>query len=140
MMETAFYDRRSRNLTYEKHCGILIQAFNDVEEIGEDVTEARKMRTCLKGLNDPRCAAAKHTIRVTPNLRNTVANAMDLVAEVLGDIASFTNPAHCNVSEQESSQAPIEGGRGRWERMQWQRQKRRQRRTWRRTCLQCLVL
>ena len=103
MMKTAFYDRRSRNFTYEKYCEILIQAFNDIEETGEDVTEERKMRTFLKELNDLCCEAAKHTIRVTLNLRNSVANAMDLVAEVLGDIASFTNPAHRNVSVQESS-------------------------------------
>ena len=112
MMETAFYDGRSRNFTYEKYCEILIQAFNDVEETGEDVTEERKMQTFLKGLNDPHCEAAKHMIRVTLNLRNSVANAMDLVAEVLGDIASFTNPACHNVSAQESSRAPTEGGRG----------------------------
>ena len=37
---------------------------------------------------------------------------MDLVAEDLGDIASFTNPVCRNVSVQESSRAPTEGGRG----------------------------
>ena len=40
MMKTAFYDRRSRNFTYEKYCEILIQAFNDIEETGEDVVGA----------------------------------------------------------------------------------------------------
>ena len=111
-METAFYDGRCWSFTYKKYCEILIQAFNDVEETGEDVTEERKMRTFLKRLNDPCCEAAKHTIRVTPNLRNSIANAMDLVAEVLGNIASFTNPECCNVSVQESLRALTEGGRG----------------------------
>ena len=97
-METAFYDGRSRNFTYEKYCEILVQAFNDIEETGEEVTEERKMRTFLKGLNDPRCESAKNTIRLTTSLRNSVANAMDMVAEVLGDIASFTNPARRNVT------------------------------------------
>ena len=59
MMETAFYNGRSRNFTYEKYCEILIQAFNDIEETGEDVPEERKMRTFLKGLNDLHCEAAK---------------------------------------------------------------------------------
>ena len=88
---------------YEKYCEILIQAFNDIEETGEDVTEERKMRTFLRGLNDLHCETAMHMIRVTPNLRNSIANAMDLVAEVLGDIASFTNPVRRNVPAQESS-------------------------------------
>ena len=111
-LETAFYDGRSRNFTYEKYCEILIQAFNDVKEAGEDVAEKRKMQSFLKGLNDPCYEAAKHTIRVTPNLRNSIANTMDLVAGVLWNIANFTNPACPNVSVQESLRVPTEGGRG----------------------------
>ena len=104
-METAFYDGRSRNFTYEKYCEI-------IEETGEEVTEERKMRTFLKGLNDPRCESAKNTIRVTTSLRNSVANAMDMVAEVLGDIASFTNPARRNVSSEATTRAPNGSARG----------------------------
>ena len=85
-LETAFYDGRSRNFTYEKYCEILIQAFNDVKEAGEDVAEKRKMQMFLKGLNDPCYEAAKHTIRLTPNLRNSIANTMDLVAGVYGTL------------------------------------------------------
>ena len=110
-METAFYDRRLRNFTYEKYCEILVQAFNDIEETGEEVTEERKMRTSLKGLNDPHCESAKNTNRVTTSLRNSVANAMDMVAEVLDDTASFTNPARRNVLSKATTRVPDSGGR-----------------------------
>ena len=36
---------------------------------------------------------------------------MDMVAEVLGDIASFTNPARRNVSSETTTRAPDSGGR-----------------------------
>ena len=49
IMEAAFYDGKSRIFTFERFCELLIQAYNDVEETGEEVTEARKMRTFLWG-------------------------------------------------------------------------------------------
>ena len=107
-METAFYDGRSRNFTYEKYCEILIQAFNDVEETGEDVTEERKMRTFLKGLNDPHCEAAKHTIRVTPNLRNNVANTMDLFW-VTSPASPIQRTAMCQCKSPRERRPKVEG-------------------------------
>ena len=64
-METAFYDGKSRTFTFERFCELLVQAYNDVEETGEEVTEERKMRTSFRGLQDPRCESAKNTILVT---------------------------------------------------------------------------
>ena len=110
--ETAFYDGCSCNSTYEKYCKVLVQAFNDIEETGEEVTEERKMCMLLKGLNDPRCESAKNTIHILTSLRNNIANAMDMLAEVLGNIVSFTNPAKRNVSSQGTTHAPSRGGRG----------------------------
>ena len=65
IMETAFYDGKSRTFTFERFCELLVQAYNDVEETGEEVTEERKMRTFLRRLQDPRCESAKNSILVT---------------------------------------------------------------------------
>ena len=101
IMEIAFYDGKSRTFTFNRFYELLLQAYNDVEETGEEVTEERKMRTFLRGLLDPRCESAKNTILVTPAIRGSVADSMDMVAENLGDLKSFTNPAKkkyfCNI-------------------------------------------
>ena len=98
IMETAFYDEKSRTFTFKRFCELLVQAYNDVEETGEEVTEERKMKTFLSGLQYPRCKSAKNTILVTPALRGSVADSMDMVAEILGDLKSLTNPAKRRVS------------------------------------------
>ena len=51
------------------------------------------MRTFLRGRQDTRFESAKNTIVVTSALRGSVADSMDMVAEILGDLKSFTNPA-----------------------------------------------
>ena len=97
-METAFYDGKSRTFTFERFCELLVQAYNDLAETHEEVTEERKMKTFLKGLQAPRSESAKNTILVTPALTGSVADSMDMVAEILGDLKSFTNPAKRSIS------------------------------------------
>ena len=43
------------------------------------------MRTFLSGLQDPRCESAKNSILVTPALRGSMADSMDMMVEILGD-------------------------------------------------------
>ena len=105
VLENAFFDGRSRTFTFENYCETLIKAFNDIEDTNETVTEERKMRVFMKGLTDPRCEAVKGTIRATRTLRTNLADSMDMVAEMLGEMASFNNPARRNVSNSGSSRA-----------------------------------
>ena len=79
----------------ERFCEL---AYNDVEETGEEVTDEKTMRSFVRGLQDLRCESAKTTIVITPALRGSVADSMDTVAEILGDLKSFTNPDKRSIS------------------------------------------
>ena len=98
MLENAFYDGRSRTFTYERYCETLIRAFNDIEDTEEEVTDERKIRVFMKGLTDPQCEAFKGTIQAMRGLRANLTDSMDMVAEFLGELSSFNNPAWRNAS------------------------------------------
>jgi hypothetical protein len=53
-ISSAFFDGKARNFTFENYCGVLNNAFTDLEASGERVDESRKVRMLMTGLIDPR--------------------------------------------------------------------------------------
>ncbi|KAL7572974.1 hypothetical protein ACA910_007474 [Epithemia clementina (nom. ined.)] len=51
-METVYYDGKARTFTFERYAETLQRAFNDMEDTGKPVSEARKVRALLRGLRD----------------------------------------------------------------------------------------
>jgi hypothetical protein len=65
-INSAFFDGKARNFTFEKYCEVLNNAFTDLESSGETVDESRKIRMFMQGLNDPCLQSAKDTIIANP--------------------------------------------------------------------------
>lgn len=49
-LDGAFYDGRNRNFSFENYCGLLNNAFADLESTGESVDESRKLRYFIEDL------------------------------------------------------------------------------------------
>lgn len=74
VLDTAFYDGKARNFTFEKYCEKLTRAFNDLAEGEQPLPTSRKIRTLLNGIRDPAPEHAK-----TPNLKNNFDAAMNFI-------------------------------------------------------------
>lgn len=91
IMESTFYDGKSRAFTFERYCEVLKGAFTDVESTGEVVSEERKVRLFLKGLSDPRLSQAVSQVVATPTLKEKFDNAVNFVAQFLDESRSYTS-------------------------------------------------
>ena len=105
VLETTFYDGKARNFTFENYCTKLNQAFSDLEECGDRLLEARKVRIFLRGLRAPELIAAKTQVIASQHLQDTIATAMNFVKTIENTQDSQKLPAR-NVSAVDS------GGRG----------------------------
>jgi hypothetical protein len=82
VLDTAFYDGKSRTFTFERYCESLQIAFTDIEGTGETVSESRKLRVFLQGITDTRLTSAKSQVIATPALQ-TYDAAVNFVAQFL---------------------------------------------------------
>jgi hypothetical protein len=53
ILETAYYDGKSRNFSLEDYCGTIKRAWTDIEEMGEEVSQARKLWIFIKVFRCP---------------------------------------------------------------------------------------
>jgi hypothetical protein len=80
-LDTAYYDGKARNFTFEMYCAALNTAFTDLEATGELVSDERKMRVLLKGLIDLKLEAAKAQVMGNDRLKNDFDAAVNWIAE-----------------------------------------------------------
>lgn len=109
-IESAFYDGKARNFTFEMYCGVLNNAFADLESSGEVVDESRKVRMFMQGLVDPRLRTAKNQITATPHLGATFDAAVTYIGTVLEQEVSIAKGT--KTRDVSSASTAGRGGRG----------------------------
>ena len=110
-IESLYFDGKGRNYTFEKFCEQLNRAYADLDENGEPLTEAKKVRRFLQSVKDPRLEAAKNTIMVTATLRDNLTGAMSHMADAL-DMSKTTTKTR-TISATQTGGRGGRGGRGR---------------------------
>lgn len=108
IIDSAFYDGKSRNFPFEKYCERLTTAFNDLAEAKEPFPESRKIRTLLTGIKDPSLENAKSTVMATATLKNNFDAAMNFIAEFADTKESMRSKSRSIATTSRSN----EGGRG----------------------------
>ena len=98
VLETLVYDGRSRNFTFERYCEKLNRAFEDLDEAGERLSEARKIRVFLRGLSDPSLMNVKTQIQATPALADNFTAAVNFTAQYIATSIINTPARNRNVS------------------------------------------
>ena len=111
LLESTYYDGSKRNFSYEHFIETLQRAFTDLESTGEIVSEERKVRLLMTGVNDSRLESAKNQILATPTLRATFENASNFLAEVLDSEVSYS-AGSCKQARISSINATPSKGRG----------------------------
>jgi hypothetical protein len=110
ILDTAFYDGRARNFTFERFCEKLQTAFADLEENGEEFPDTRKVRKLLQAIRDPALEHAKAAVLANPDLKSSFDRAMNYIAEFATEQESLRAKSR-NIS-QVNTRGPG-GGRGR---------------------------
>jgi hypothetical protein len=96
VIESSYYDGKSRSFTFERYCEVLKSAFTDIETTGEEISETRKVRKLLQGITDGRLASAKSQVLATPALKATFESALNFIAQFLDEKRSFDGSAKAN--------------------------------------------
>lgn len=113
VLDTAYYDGKSRNFSLESYCGKLMKAFADLEECGETVPEDKKVRTFLKGFRCPELLAAKHAIMASNTLLASVDAAMNYAKLSENSWESLKASSSRNVSSMKTGDKKFRGkGKG----------------------------
>jgi hypothetical protein len=96
IIDSAYYDGKSRSFTFERYCEVLKAAFTDIETTGEEVSETRKVRVLLQGIKDSRLEHAKSQVLATPALKATFESALNFIAVFLDDKKSHDSSNRAN--------------------------------------------
>jgi len=105
-IENLHWDGRAKNYPLEKFFEQLNKAHTDLDENGEPVTEAKKVRRMLQSIRDPRLDAAKNSMMLSDAHKENLAASMSHLAQALDMIKATT------VSTRNMSTAQSHGGRG----------------------------
>jgi len=106
-IENLHWDGRAKNYPLEKFFEQLNKAYTDLDENGEPVTEAKKVRCMLQSIRDPRLDAAKNSIILSDAHKENLAASMSHLAQALDMIKTTT------VSTRNMSTTDTRGGWGR---------------------------
>jgi hypothetical protein len=115
-IDNAYYDGKSRSFTFERYCEVLKTAFTDIETTGEEVSETRKVRVLLQGIQDNRLQHAKSQVLATPALKATFESALNFIAQFLDEQKSLDGATRGNqrsVASLQRNQGNARGGPGR---------------------------
>jgi len=80
---TPKYHGEKKKFIFETYVTILQEAYEDLEQYGEVISEEKHVRDLLTGIKDPTANAAKQAIFATPNLRSNFNNAVTHLATSL---------------------------------------------------------
>lgn len=93
ILETAYYDGRSRNFTFESYSERLNRAFTDLAEVGEDVPQDRQVRIFLKGIRAPNLQVPKSVVMSNSTLRSSFILARDYLSEFKNETENIESAA-----------------------------------------------
>jgi hypothetical protein len=79
----AKYHGEKKKFSFETYVTIHQEAFEDLEQYGEHISEEKRVRDLLQGIKDPTITAAKEAILANPNLRGNFSNAVTHLATSL---------------------------------------------------------
>lgn len=113
LMDSTFYDGRSRAFTFEQFCETLQQAFTDIESTGEVISEQRKVRILMTAIRDDRLATAKSQVTATPELKAMFDAAVNFISQFLDERRAITNNNHGMNPPRNVSVVNANPGRGR---------------------------
>lgn len=113
VIDTAFYDGKSRNFTFETYTKRLNEAFTDLESAEDPLTQDRKVRILLKGIRDPQLDAATKAVVATPHLKASFESARNYIAQFKLEDESMQSKNSRNVSSVTRNGGQGRGGRGR---------------------------
>jgi len=105
-IENLYWDGRAKNYPLEKFFEQLNKAYTDLDENGEPITEAKKVRRLLQSIRDPCLEAAKNTIMISDADKENLEASMSHLAQALDMIKTTT------VSIRNISTTQTHGGRG----------------------------
>jgi hypothetical protein len=80
---SAKYHGEKKRFTFEAYVTVHQEAYKDLEQYGEHVSEEKRVRDLLQGIKDPTVNAAKEAILANPNLRSNFTNAVTHLATSL---------------------------------------------------------
>lgn len=112
LLDTTFYDGRSRAFTFERFFETLQMAFTDIESTCEEISEQRKVRILMLGIRDERLATVKSQVTATPELKATFDAAVNFISQFLDQRQSIANQG-MNPPRNVSVLNANPGGRGR---------------------------
>jgi ferritin len=82
-LESKFYNGECRNFTFESFAEIHQQAHTDLEEFGEPLTEAAKVRKFLKRIQAFFLNSAIATVCANPSLKNDFEATVNFLSEFI---------------------------------------------------------
>jgi hypothetical protein len=108
----AKYHGERKRFSFETYVTIHQEAYSDLVQYGEQVSEEKRVRDLLQGIKDnsPAANAAKGTILATPNLRNNFSNAVTHLATTLQLSLSLQETRNISTTQ---TGGPGRNGRGR---------------------------
>jgi len=79
----AKYFRDRKKLSFETYVTIHQEAYEDLEQYGQQIPADKRVRDLLQGIKDPKANAAKETVLATATLRNEFSAAVSHLATSL---------------------------------------------------------
>jgi hypothetical protein len=76
----AKYHDEKKRFAFETYITIHQEAYEDLEQYGEVISQDKRVRDLLQGIKDPTAKAAKETVLATPHLRSNFTNAVTHLA------------------------------------------------------------
>ena len=110
-VSTIYYDGKARNFTWDKFTERLNQAFTDLQDNGETLTERKKIRTLLTAVRDPALATAVELVDSQPENYSTFEKAKSYIKRRINANASRI-PHTRTVAAANSGRGGGRGGRG----------------------------
>jgi hypothetical protein len=80
---SAKYHGEKKRFSFEAYVTVHQEAYEDLEQYGEHVSEEKRVRDLLQGIKDPTVNAAKEAILANPNLRSNFTNVVTHLATSL---------------------------------------------------------
>lgn len=111
VLDTAFFDGKKRNYTFDKYISALKGAFSDLEQYGEPLSEDKKIRTLLKGISDPTLITATSQIMATPALQASLDDAATFLQRFIDTQSSLVG-RNRQLANTTSGGRHAKGGRG----------------------------
>jgi hypothetical protein len=108
----AKYHGEKKRFSFETYVTIHQEAYEDLEQYGEHISDEKRVRDLLQGIKDPTINAAKEAILANPNLRSNFHNAVTHLATSLQLNLSLQDSR--NISSLTTGRGRgMKGGRGR---------------------------